>query len=79
MTTRKDLPDPFDDIERPHPLVAESMGNAAQGQPLTVRLGDDLWSDFLRVADESSDPHTPPRPASALPLLDGMKGILQWD
>jgi hypothetical protein len=79
MTTRKNLPDPFDDIERPHPLVAESLGDAANGQPLTVRLGDDLWSDFLRVADESTDPSAPSRPGSPLPLLDGMKGILQWD
>ncbi len=79
MTTRKDPPDPFDDIERPHPLVADSMGDAAPGQPLTVRLGDDLWSDLLRVANDSSDPNAPPRSPSPLPLLDGMKGILQWD
>lgn len=78
MTTRKDLPHPFDDIEKPHPLVAEFIGDGAPAPPLTVRLGD-LWSDFLRIPDERSDPDAPQRPASALPLLDDMKGILQWD
>ncbi|HVS61483.1 MAG TPA: hypothetical protein VHE82_12390 [Gemmatimonadaceae bacterium] len=78
MTTRKDLPDPFDDIEKPHLLVVESIGDAAPAPPLTVRLGDP-WSDFLRVADQRSDPDAPHRSASALPFLDDMKGILQWD
>lgn len=78
MTTRKSVPRPFDDIEKQHPLVAESIGDEAPAPPLTVRLGD-LWSDFLRVADEPSDPDAPRRSASALPLLDDMKGILQWD
>jgi hypothetical protein len=78
MTTRKDLPHPFDDIERPHLLVAESMGDGPAAPPLKVRLGD-LWSDFLRVTDEPRDPDAPQRSASALPLLDDMKGILQWD
>ena len=78
MTSRKDLPDPFDDIEKPHPLVVESIGDAAPGAPLTVRLGE-TWNDFLRVSDERSDPDAPQRSASALPLLDHMKGILQWD
>ena len=77
MTTRKDQPDPFDDIEKPHPLVVETIGDGAAA-PLTVRLSDP-WSDFLRVADERSDPAAPPRSGSALPLLDDMKGILQWD
>jgi hypothetical protein len=78
MTARKDLPHLFDDIESPHPLVAEFMGDGPAAPPLKVRLGD-LWSDFLRVADEPRDPDAPQRPASALPLLDDMKGILQWD
>ena len=76
MTTRKDQPDPFDDIEKPHPLVVESDGDSSV--PLTVRLSDP-WSDFLRVADKRSDPDAPQRSPSALPLLDDMKGILQWD
>ena len=78
MITRKDLPDPFDDIEKPHLLVVESIGDAAPTPPLTVRLADP-WSDFLRAPDERSDRDTPQRSASAVPLLDDMKGILQWD
>jgi len=78
MTIRKDLPHPFDDVEKPHPLVAESLGDAAPATPFTVRLGD-LWNDFLRVPDERTDPEAPPRSASAVPLLDDMKGIFQWD
>jgi hypothetical protein len=46
--------------------------------PLTVRLNDP-WSDFLRTADERANPDASQRSASALPLLDDMKGILQWD
>jgi hypothetical protein len=76
MTTRKDQPDKFDDVEMPHPLVVESIGDASP--PLTVRLSDP-WSDFLRVADKRSDADAPQRSPSALPLLDDMKGILQWD
>ena len=77
MTTRKDPSQPFDDVEMPHPLVAESIGDAP-ATPLTVRLGD-LWSDFLRVPDVPADSGAPERPSAAVPLLDDMKGILQWD
>lgn len=76
MTTRKDKPDPFDDIEKPYPLVVDASGDGSS-VPLTVRLSDP-WSDLLRVGDERGDPNAPQR-ASALPLLDAMKGILQWD
>ena len=78
MTTRKNLPKPFCDIEKPHETVAESFSNSLGGEPLTVRLGD-LWTDFLRVADEKRDPDAPARSPSAVPLLDDMKGIMQWD
>ena len=77
MTNRKDLPKSFGDIERLHETVADSFGDGVEREPLTVRLGD-LWSDFVRVADERRDPDVAPR-TSALPLLDDMKGILQWD
>ena len=77
MTPRKDLPDPFDDIEKPHPLVAESA-DGAPSQPLVVRLGD-LWTDLMRVDDETSDRESASRPSSVMPLLDHMKGIMQWD
>lgn len=76
MTTRKNRPDAFEEIEKPHELVADAFADRLPDQPLTVRLGD-LWSDLLRVTGES-DP-APERAGSALPLLDEMKGILQWD
>jgi len=65
------------EIEKPHPTVADNLGDES-GVPVTVRLGD-LWSDFIRVADDARDPDAPKRPQSALPLIDEMKGILQWD
>ncbi|MDP9201791.1 MAG: hypothetical protein M3P26_07645 [Gemmatimonadota bacterium] len=77
MTNREDIPE-FGDIEKPHETVADSFSDGLAGKPLTVRLGD-LWSDFVRVADERRDPDAPPRSPSAVPLLDDMKGILQWD
>ena len=67
----------FSDLERPHPVVADSLGDEP-GEPIAVRLGD-LWSDFIRVADEARDPNVPRKNASGVPLLDDMKGILQWD
>jgi hypothetical protein len=77
MTNRKDLPKSVGDIERPRETVADSFGDGVEREPLTVRLGD-LWNDLVRVADERRDPDGAPR-TSALPLLDDMKGILQWD
>jgi hypothetical protein len=78
MTNRKDLPKPFGDIEKRHETVADSFSDGLGTELSTVRLGD-MWSDLIRVADERRDPDTPPRPPSAVPLLDDMKGILQWD
>jgi hypothetical protein len=75
MTNRHS--EPFDDIEKPHPTVAEGACDGIPVRPLAVRLGD-LWSDLMRVP-EDSDLADPPRPASAVPLIDDMKGILQWD
>jgi hypothetical protein len=65
-------------IETPRPTVADSIGDPSDGTPMAVKLGD-LWSDFIRVADEARDPEAPKKPSSAVPLLDEMKGILQWD
>ena len=53
MIPPEDLPDSFDDMEKPHPLVAESA-DGAPSQPLAVRLRD-LWTDLVRVDDETSD------------------------
>ncbi|MFL5640537.1 MAG: hypothetical protein ACJ78M_14295 [Gemmatimonadaceae bacterium] len=66
------------DIETPYETVAEPAGDGLVGKPITVRLGD-LWNDFIRVADESRNPESPKRTGSGVPLLDDMKGILQWD
>jgi hypothetical protein len=77
MMPDKELPDPFDDVEKPHPLAAE-FADGIPHQALTVRLGD-FWTDLLRVDDESRSPESPPRIPSPLPLLDYMKGIMQWD
>jgi hypothetical protein len=77
MIPSKDLPDPFDDMETPHPLAAESAVGAPI-QPLVVRLGD-LWTDLMRIDDETIEPDSRPRSYSPMPLLDYMKGIMQWD
>ena len=77
MKNRKDFPKPFGDIEKTHKTVAESFSDGLGGELLTVRLGD-LWTDLIRV-EEQRDPDAPPKSPSAVPLLDDMKGILQWD
>ena len=78
MSTQKKPPASLSDIEKPHPTVADDLGDESGAEPMTVRLGD-LWSDFIRVADEARDPEAPRKPGSVVPLLDEMKGILQWD
>lgn len=77
MIPPKDLPDPFDDLEKPHPVVAE-FADGGPSQPLAVRLGD-LWTDLMRVDDEAGDPESRPRSHSPMPLLDHMKGVMEWD
>jgi len=80
MKQRKPSSPLIGDVELPHPTVADSVSDGLRGEPLTVRLGD-LWSDFARVADQARDPEAPkdPRSHGSVPLLDDMKGILQWD
>jgi hypothetical protein len=78
MTKRKDTSLSVGDVEKPHPTVTDSAGKELGSEPLTVRLAD-LWSDFIRVADRARDPEAPKTSTSAVPLLDDMKGILQWD
>jgi hypothetical protein len=78
MIKRKDRSPFAGDIERSHPTVADSIGDEFGGEPLIVRLGE-LWTDLVRVAGESRNTEYPTRSSSALPLLDDMKGILQWD
>jgi hypothetical protein len=76
MTNRKDRS--LRDIERPRLTVADSIGDDSSSDPLTVKLGD-LWSDLMGAADQARDPEGPKASAPAVPLLDDMKGILQWD
>jgi len=78
MTKRRKHPRLVADIEKPFPTVADSTGDELGGAPLAIKLGD-LWSDFIRVPAGSNDPATSKRSPSAVPLLDDMKGILQWD
>lgn len=78
MTRMKSDSHAFSDLERPHPVVADSLADEQGAEPLAVRLGD-LWSDFIRVADEARDPNAPKKASPVVPLLDDMKGILQWD
>jgi hypothetical protein len=68
------------DIERPHPTVADSVGGGLGGEPVPVRLGG-LWSDFVGEPNQARDPETAKdrRSPGVVPLLDDMKGILQWD
>jgi hypothetical protein len=49
-----------------------------EAAPMAVRIGD-LWSDFMKVADEARDPDSPRKSNAALPILDEMRGILEWD
>ncbi len=78
MTKRKDRSPIVDDIETPHPTVADSVGGELGVEPLTVKLGD-LWADFMRAANRARDPEAPKESTPTVPLLDDMKGILQWD
>jgi hypothetical protein len=78
MTERKDSSPLVGDTERPHPAVVDSIGGELGAEPLTVRLGD-LWANFMRVASQARDPESRKRSTPTVPLLDDMKGILQWD
>jgi hypothetical protein len=67
----------YSEIEKRHQTVAESFGNGLEAELLTVRLGE-FWSDLIRVADDRPASGSTRSP-SAVPLLDDMKGIAQWD
>ena len=76
MTNPKGLPR-FPDPESRPPL-ADIVDAEADGQHLASRLGD-LWSDYVRGVNAGRDPDTPRKSSSSLPILDDMKGILQWE
>ena len=77
MIKRKDRSPPAGDVERSRPTVADSIGDELGTEPLIIKLSD-LWSGFMQ-ASESRNTESPTRHSSAVPLLDDMKGILQWD
>jgi hypothetical protein len=77
MSTPRDFPKPFGDIEKRLQTVADSFDDGHGTELLTVRLGE-FWSDLIRVADQRRDPESP-KPSPVVPLLDEMKGIAQWD
>jgi hypothetical protein len=78
MTKRNDRSPSMGDVEKPHPTVADSVGGELGVETLTVKLGD-LWADFMRAANQARDPEAPKGSTPTVPLLDDMKGILQWD
>ena len=78
MRNRKEFPTPFKDIEQPQETVAESFSDGLGVELLTVRLRG-FWSELIHAPDASRDVDGPSRSPSALPLLDDMKGIRQWD
>jgi hypothetical protein len=80
MTKRKDFLKPLRDIEKPYETVADSFIDDGLGvELLTVRLAG-LWTDLIRPPGESRDDPDAAQPSPpAVPLLDEMKGIRQWD
>lgn len=78
MRNRKEFPKPFKDIEQPHETVAESFSDGLGVELLTVRLRG-FWSELIHASDASRDVDQPPRSPCAVPLLDDMKGIREWD
>jgi hypothetical protein len=66
------------DIKKPHLTVSDAFEGDDATPILQVRMRD-LWSDFIRVAPEKSDPEAPPRHDGSVPLLDDMTGIRQWE
>jgi hypothetical protein len=76
MTTPRKPSSFVGDVEKPHPTSSDCFGDEAQAMP--VRLGD-LWSEFVHAAEETRDPDAPNRLGYSVPILDDMKGILQWD
>jgi hypothetical protein len=77
MTDPRGLPR-FTDAERPMPPESELLAGDEERPPLVVRLGD-LWSDYIRGVNSGRDPDAPPPSPSSVPILDDMKGILQWE
>jgi hypothetical protein len=79
MTKRKDFPNLIRDLEKHCEPVADSFIDEGLGvELLTVRLRG-LWSDLIPVSEESRDSDAVRPSRAAVPLLDEMKGIREWD
>ncbi|HUQ97893.1 MAG TPA: hypothetical protein VM166_00480 [Gemmatimonadaceae bacterium] len=76
MTDPKGLPR-FTDREAPRPTATDAFDDS-EIPPLTVRLSG-LWSDYVRGVNAGRNPDAPRESSSSIPLLDDMKGILQWE
>lgn len=63
--------------EKAHATVADSFAGDETEPMLQVRAGD-VWADFVRDSTEKREPETP-RQNGAVPLLDDMTGIRQWE
>lgn len=77
MSTPRKPPRQIGDIEMSYPTVTDTFGEN-EAQPLTVRLGD-LWSEFVRAPEKSRGSDGDVKAAHAVPFIDDMKGILEWD
>ena len=76
MTNPKGIPR-FTDKEAERQTVRDAF-NDVEMPPLTVRLSG-LWSDYVRGINAGRNPDAPADCSSSIPLLDDMKGILQWE
>ena len=77
MTNPKGIPR-FPDAEKTPPPVTDIVDTDIGAEPLAVRLSD-LWNDYVRGVNAGRDPDTERKSSSSLPILDDMKGILQWE
>ena len=77
MSTHKDFPKPIGDTEARHQAVADPSRGGLGAESSEARLADS-WSDLERSGEQPTN-RDGPRSSSAVPLLDEMKGILQWD
>jgi hypothetical protein len=77
MSTPKGFPKLFGDTATRHETVVDPSRDGLGAEPLTVPVADP-WSDLMRSGEGRREPDSS-RSSSALPLLDEMKGILQWD
>lgn len=64
--------------EKRHLTVADTFAEGESEAILQVRAGD-IWTDFIRVPPEQGSKDGSLRQDGAVPLLDDMTGIRQWE